>query len=53
MIAVRSVDGVHCEVKKFPDVARNVEDTISMYFHFDRWVEAMMEGLEKARKAAS
>jgi hypothetical protein len=39
-------------VKKFPDVARNVDDAIRMYFHFDHWVEAVLEGLRKARSAA-
>jgi hypothetical protein len=39
-------------VKKFPEVARNVEDYIRLYFHFARWVEAVLQGLEKTRKAA-
>jgi hypothetical protein len=39
-------------VKKFPDGARGVEDYIRMYFHFDHWVAAVLEGLEKSRKAA-
>jgi hypothetical protein len=39
-------------VEKYPDVARNVEDTIRLYFHFDHWVEAVLEGLEKAKEAA-
>ncbi len=30
-----------------------MEDYIRMYFHFDHWVEAVLERLEKARKAAS
>ncbi len=39
-------------VEKFSDIARNVEDAIRMYFQFDHWVEAVPEGLEKAKEAA-
>ena len=39
-------------VREFPDVAKNPEDTIRKYFHFDPWVDAMLNGLEKSRKAA-
>jgi hypothetical protein len=38
-------------VKDFPGVARNVEDYIRKYLHFDHWVEAVLEGLERAKKA--
>jgi hypothetical protein len=40
-------------MERFPKEARNLVDTIRIWFHFDHWVDAMREGLEKAKHAAS
>ena len=37
----------------FPDIAANPADSLEMFFHFDHWVEPMLEGLEKARAFAN
>jgi hypothetical protein len=40
-------------MEQFPEFAKDPADTIRILFHFDHWVDAMLEGLEKARHAAS
>ena len=37
--------------ERFPDVAQNPTETIRKYFHFDYWVDVMLEGLDKASSA--
>ena len=39
--------------EKFPEVARNPEDTIRIYLHFDHWVQTFMQGLEIAKAACT
>ena len=38
--------------ERFLAVARDPAETIRIYFHFDHWMKAMLEGLKKAKQAA-